>query len=55
MAQGDDKTGQNGTNSVFVMTHTEIGIAKNAGHKWTYARVVVDYRPQKEDPNQIRI
>ena len=55
MAQGDDKTGQKGTNSVFVMTHKEIDIAKNTGHKWTYARVVVDYRPQKEDPNRIRI
>ena len=42
-AQGDNKTGQNGTNSVFIMTHKEINIAKAAGHKWTYARVVVDY------------
>ncbi len=24
MAQGDDKTGQKGTNSIFVMTHYEI-------------------------------
>jgi hypothetical protein len=55
MAQGDDKTGQKGTNSVFVMTHKEIDIAKNAGHKWTYARIVVNYRPPKEDPNRIRI
>jgi hypothetical protein len=55
MAQGDLKTGQKGTNSVFVMTHKEIEIAKAAGHKWTYARIVVDHRPQKEDPNQIRI
>ena len=55
MAQGDDKTGKKGTNSVFVMTHKEIDIAKNAGHKWTYARIVVDYRSQKEDPNRIRI
>ena len=55
MAQGDDKTCQKGTNSVFVMTHTEIDIAKAAGHKWTYARVIVDYQPQKEDPNRIRI
>ena len=37
MAQGEDKTGQKGTNSVFVMTHQEIDIAKQAGHKWTYA------------------
>ncbi len=51
MAQGDDKTGQMGTNSVFVLTHGEIDIAMKAGHKWTYARVVVDYRPQKKDPN----
>jgi len=55
MAQGGDKTGQKGTKSVFVMTHKEIDIAKDAGHKWTYARIVVNYRPQKEDPNQIRI
>ena len=55
MAQGDLKTGQKGTNSVFVMTHKEIDIAKAAGHKWTYARIVVDHRPQKEDPNRIRI
>ena len=47
MAQGDCKTGQKGTNSVFVMTHKEIDIAKAAGHKWTYARVMVDHRPQK--------
>ena len=53
MAQGDD--GQKGTNSVFVMAHKEIDIAKLAGHKWTYARIVVDYRPPKEDPNRIRI
>jgi hypothetical protein len=55
MAQGDLKTGQKGTNSVFVMTHKEIEIAKAAGHKWTYARIVVDHWPQKEDPNRIRI
>ncbi len=55
MAQGDRKTGQKGTNSVFMMTHKEIDIAIAAGHKWTYARIVVDHRPQKEDPNQIRI
>ncbi len=37
------------------MTHKEINIAKTAGHKLTYARVVVDHQPQKEDPNRIRI
>jgi hypothetical protein len=51
MVQGDLKTGQKGTNSVFVMTHKEIDIAMAARHKWTYTRIVVDHRPQKEDPN----
>ena len=51
MAQGDDKTGQKGMNSVFLMTHNEIAIVKAAGHTWTYPRIVVDYQPQKEDPN----
>ena len=55
MAQGDNKTGQRGTNSVLVMTHKEIDIAKAAGHTWTYARIVFDYQPQKEDHNWIRI
>jgi hypothetical protein len=55
MAQGDNKMGQKGTNSVFVMTWDEIDTAKAAGHPWTYARVVVDYQPQKDDPNQIHI
>jgi hypothetical protein len=55
MAQGEDKTGQKGTNSVFVMTHKEIDIGKAAGHKWTYMRIVFDYQPQKENPNRIRI
>ena len=33
MAQGEDKTGQKGTNLVFVMTHAEIDGALKAGHK----------------------
>ncbi len=53
MAQGDKKTVQAGTISVFVMTHREIDIAMKAGHKWTYARVAANYPPQKEDPNRI--
>jgi len=55
MAQGDEKTGQEGINSVFVMTRREIDIAMKAGHKWTNARVIVYYCPQKEDPNWIQI
>ncbi len=53
MAQGDDKTGQKGTNSIFVMTHEEIAMAKKEGKTWTYVRTVIDYRPQKEDPNRV--
>ncbi len=55
MAQGDNKTGQKGTNSIFVMTHEEIAMAKKEGKTWSYARIVIDYRPQKEDPNQVQI
>jgi hypothetical protein len=47
MAQGDDKTSQKGTNSVFVMTWKEIDAAKATGEKWTYMHIVVDFRPQK--------
>jgi hypothetical protein len=54
MAQGDNKTGQKGTNSIFVMTHDEIrALPKN--QTVTYAHVVVDFHPQKADPHRIRI
>jgi hypothetical protein len=54
MAQGDHKTGQKGTNSIFVMKHDEIKVIPN-DRTVTYARVVVDFRPQKADPHRIRI
>ena len=42
MAQGDKKTGQAGTDSIFVMDHGAIAkIPKN--QTVTYARVVVNY------------
>ncbi len=54
MAQGDNKIGQKGTNSVFVMSHEAIqAIPKK--QTVTYARVIVDYCPQKTDPYRIRI
>ena len=54
MAQGDLKTGEKGTNSIFAMTHDEIAnIPKD--RVVTYASVVVDFRPQKKDPNRVRI
>ncbi len=55
MAQGCNKTGQKGTNAMFVMTKAEIASALAAGKKFTYANPVIDHRPQKEDPNRIRI
>jgi hypothetical protein len=55
MAQGCNKTGQKGTNAMFVMTRNEIAHALAAGTKFTYANPVFDYRPHKEDPNKIRI
>ena len=54
MAQGDRKTNTPGTDSIFIMTQDEIRhIPKD--RVVTYARLVVDFRPQKVDPNQVRI
>jgi hypothetical protein len=53
--QGCNKTGQKGTNAMFVMTLNEIAHALQAGKNFTYANPVVNYRPQKEDPNRIWI
>ncbi len=55
MAQGDNKTGQKGTNAMFVMTHDEIAHAYCKKKFFTFANPVVNYQPQKDDPNQIRI
>ncbi len=55
MAQGDKKTGQKGTNTMFVMTHNELAHVLRAGKKLTFANPVVNYWPQKYDPNWIRI
>jgi hypothetical protein len=53
--QGDNKTGQKGMNTMFVMSHNKIRHVLDTGHKFTYGNPVVDYRPQKEDPHRIRI
>jgi len=52
LAQGyGDKEG---TNTIFFMSIEEIKqIPKD--RTVTYARIVVDYRPQKDDPNRVRI
>jgi hypothetical protein len=51
MAQGDNKTGQKGTNAMFVMKHHEIEHAYRQKKFFTFTNPVVDYRPQKDDPN----
>jgi hypothetical protein len=54
MSQGDNKTGQPGTNAMFVMLPSDIpNIPKD--RVITYAKVVVNHRPQKADPNRIQI
>ncbi len=42
MAQDDNKTGQKGTISIFVMTHDEI-LLNPADQTVMYGRVVVDF------------
>ena len=37
------------------MTHKQIAKMRAKGKKPTYAQVVVDFCPQKEDPNRVRI
>ncbi len=54
MAQGNNKTGQKGTNSIFVMSRDEVKrIPKN--QTVTYACVVVDFSPLKANPHHILI
>jgi hypothetical protein len=55
MAQGDNRTGQKGTNTMFVMTLNEINQVLRQGKKIMYGNLVVDYRPPKDEPNCIRI
>ncbi len=51
MAQGDNKTGQKGSNLIFVMTHAQIPlIPKN--QTITYMRMVVDFLTPKGGPSQ---
>jgi hypothetical protein len=54
MSQGDNKTRQVGTNGMFVMDPKDIPNIP-ADRTVTYANVVADFRPQKEDPHRIRI
>ena len=43
-----------GTNTIFYLTHDEIRrIPKD--RTVTYTRIVINHRPQKDNPNQVRI
>ena len=55
MAQGDTRSGTKGKNCIFVMAHKQISQMRAKGKKPTYEQVVVDFIPQKEDPNRVRI
>ena len=54
LAQGDNKTGSEDKNSLFVMDPSKV---KNTpkDRTVTYGRIVVNYRSQKADPNQVHI
>ena len=53
LSQGRDGITK-GTNTIKFLSHNEIHNIPN-DRTVTYARIVVDYRPQKEDPNRVRI
>ena len=53
MCQGDDKTGAIGTNAMFVMTPTEVTNMPPDCFA-TYANIIVDFKPQNEDPHRIQ-
>ena len=51
LAQGDKKTGTQGSNTLFVMTHHEVDNTPR-DQTITYGCIVIGYHPQKPDPNQ---
>ena len=54
LTQGDNKTRTKGTDSLIVLNHEEIRNIPT-DRTVTYANIVVDCRPQKEDPNRVCI
>jgi hypothetical protein len=54
MCQGDIKMGAKGMNAMFVMKPEEIDHMP-AARLATYANIIVNYRPQKDNPYQIHI
>ena len=54
LAQGDNRTGKIGTNTFKILCPDQVLLVPN-DRVVTYANIVVDYRPRKEDPNRVRI
>ena len=54
LARGDERTGTEGTDSVFVMSHQDIKTIPS-DKVVTYAMIVVNFCPHKKDPNRVRI
>ena len=54
LAQGENRTGAKGKDISFVLTYQEIREI-TTDRVFTYGRLVVDYRPQKDDPNRVRL
>ena len=50
LAQGRTGTPIQGTDTIHFLSHTKLP----KGRKATYLRIVVDYRPQKKEPNRVR-
>ena len=53
LAQGKDGITK-GTNTIFFLSRKEICLT-STNRTITYAHIVVDHRPQKDDPNHVRI
>ena len=54
LAQGDKRTGAIGTNTFMILLPDQVLLIPN-DRVVTYTNIIVDYRPQKEDPNRVRI
>ena len=54
LAQGDKRTAAIGINTLQVLRPDQLLLIPN-DRVVTYANITVDYRPQKEDPNRVRI
>jgi hypothetical protein len=53
LAQGKEGITK-GTNTIFFLSHKEIRLIP-ANQRVMYTRIVIDYWPQKDDPNRVRI